>query len=220
MRRNVSSASFRLDDIIHLQPRGGSELARYSVRVIGVADGRSLIVVPAGSMDSRGFVLGEQYVARCLSGKSVYGFTTDAIKVAIDPYSYLHLSYPQEVQSVGVRQSERVRVSIPVAVRVASGEIYTGTIIDLSPTGAQVASGFGPWQVGDKVALTFDAGFAGVTNKLESTAVVRSVREDAGKSETGGQWLHGVHFDAHDEQQRLILHGVVYEQIALRRAAA
>ena len=166
-------------------------------------------------------MLGDQYMTRCLSGTSVFGFTTDVIKIAIDPYAYLHLSYPSEVQTVGVRQSERVKVSIPVAVRSASGETYTGTILDLSPTGAQLTSSSAAGQVGDKMTLTFDADFAAVTNKLESVAVVKSARAQAGKSATGEkQQLYGVQFEGHSEQQRLFLYGFVYEQLVARRSAA
>lgn len=214
----MSDILLRLNDIIHLQPMGGSAAERYPVRLIGVAEGRSLIVVSA---ESRCFVLGEQYVARCLSGMSVYGFTTDVLKVAIDPYAYLHLSYPQKVQSVGVRQSERVRVSIPVEIQSASGETHAGILTDLSHTGAQVAVNSGLGKVGEKATLAFDLAFAGVTNKIVSEVVVKSVRENTGKPDAGEkQWLHGVHFEGHSEQQHLMLHGFVYEQMAARRSVA
>ena len=217
----MSNSLLRLGDIVNLQPAGRSTFERCPVRLIGVAEGLSLIVIAGASTGNRGFVLGEQYVARCLSGTSVYGFTTDVIKIAIEPFAYLHLSYPTEVQTVGVRQSERVKVSIPVAVRSASGETHAGTITDLSPTGAQLTSSSRAGKVGDKMTLTFDAVFAGVTNKLENASVVRSTREHGERSGAAGkQHSYGVQFEGHGEQQRLFLYGFVYEQIVARRAAA
>ncbi|MBI3372965.1 MAG: flagellar brake protein [Betaproteobacteria bacterium] len=217
----MSNTLLRLGDVINLQAYGRPTAERCPVKLIGVADGLSLIVVAGASNDSRSFVLGEQYVARCLSGTSVYGFTTEVIKIAIDPYAYLHLSYPKEVQTVGVRQSERVKVCIPVAVRSASGESHAGTIIDLSPTGAQVTSSSAAGQVGAKMTLAFDAVFAGVTSKFESAAAVKSTRELTEKSGTGEkQHSFGVQFEGHSEHQRIFLSGFVYEQLLARRSAA
>lgn len=214
----MSNISLRLGDVMQLQPTGGGAAERYPVRLIGVAEGRSLIAV---STEQRTFVLGEQYIARCLSGKCVYAFSTNVLKVAIDPYSYFHFSYPQDVQSVDVRQSERVRVALPAEVRSPAGESHAGKLTDLSDTGAQVAASAGLGKAGDKMTLVFDLVFAGVTNRIESPVVVKSVRESAGAPESGEkQWLHGMLFEGHSEQQRMVLHGFVYEQIAARRSAA
>lgn len=217
----MSNTLLRLGDVINLQAHGRPTAERCPVKLIGVADGLSLIVMAGTSGDHRGFVLGEQNVARCLSGTSVYGFTTEVIKIAIDPYPYLHLSYPKEVQRVGVRQSERVSVSIPVAVRSAAGETHTGTMIDLSPTGAQLVTGYGTGTAGERMTLTFDAVFAGVTNKIECAALIKSTREQAHKSGAGEKLRsYGVQFEGNDEQQRLFLYGFVYEQLVARRSAA
>lgn len=206
----------RLDDIIHLQPKGEPTGDRCPVRLIGLVEGRSLLVTSA---EPRSFQFGEKYVARCLSGKNIYGFATEVIKVTVDPFPYLHLSYPHNPQCVGVRQAERVRVSIPVEIRGDGGTHHAATLTNLSHSGAQLAVEKALGKAGDKLTLNFELAFAGLCHRMVSTVVIKSLREDA-ESAAKKQCLHGVHFEGHSDQEHLMLHGFVYEQIAAGRMVA
>ena len=61
-------------------------------------------------------------------GREIVGFRTAVLQVCAQPYAYLHLSYPDDVQRVEIRKNERVPVSIPAQVHASGASAITRMI--------------------------------------------------------------------------------------------
>jgi hypothetical protein len=128
-------------DTLQLQPLLEGQTERFSVQVIGVMKGKSLLVT-APLVDGKLIFVrdGQTYLVRAFSGLNVCAFKARILKSQLQPFPYLHLSYPDSVQAMRIRKAMRAPASIIVAVHdsEAGRQIGAGKIIDLSVGGARM----------------------------------------------------------------------------------
>lgn len=207
---------------VQLQLDAAEETARHSVRVIGYVPGLSLLV---GTPTLNGKVqivrAGQQFKVRMLRGDSVVGFSVKVLHSAVKPFPYLHLEYPKTLEQIVVRNSARVATQILCAVRNTrqSGDeqnFRKADIVDLSESGAKLASPVPLGEAGDMLQVNFRLELLDNTEELSLVADLKNVMERLEEHDKRKRLihLHGVQFRAMNRFQQLLLHAWVMGKVA------
>lgn len=202
-------------DTLQLQPLLEGQTERFSVQVIGVMKGKSLLVT-APLVDGKLIFVrdGQTYLVRAFSGLNVCAFKARILKSQLQPFPYLHLSYPDSVQAMRIRKAMRAPASIIVAVHEseAGRQIGAGKIIDLSVGGARM---FSPSKIAEKdqsIWLSFKVMLGDMEEYVKTPAVIRAVGEE---DDEQGKRMHvfGLQFGELAQSQRLIIMNLVYQHL-------
>lgn len=202
-------------DTLQLQPLLEGQTERFSVHVIGVMKPKSVLVT-APVVDGKLIFVrdGQTYLVRAFSGLNVCAFKARILKSQLQPFPYLHLSYPDSVQAMRIRKSMRAPSSIIVALHESETgrQIGAGRIIDLSVGGARM---FSPTKVGAKnqtLWLSFKVLLGDMEEYVKTPAVIRTVGEE--QDEQGkDMYVFGLQFGDLQQSQRLIIMNLVYQHL-------
>jgi hypothetical protein len=202
-------------DALQLQPLLEGQTERFSVHVIGVMKPKSVLVTAPVVEGKLIFVRdGQTYLVRAFSGLNVCAFKARILKSQLQPFPYLHLSYPDSVQAMRIRKTMRAPASIIVAVHDSEEgrQKGAGKIIDLSVGGARMYS---PMEIGEKdqtIWLSFKVMLGDMEEYVKTPAVIRSVSEE---DDDQGKRMHvfGLQFGELTQSQRLIIMNLVYQHL-------
>ncbi|MDY6943974.1 MAG: flagellar brake protein [Pseudomonadota bacterium] len=208
-------------DVLQLQiaNRDDEEDSRYYVRAIGYVPNRSIIVsAPVKDGKAVRLINGCPLVARVLSAHHVRGFNCIVLYYAKQPYPYMHLSIPEALEAVKLRQAPRVQVSLVAAVRhnIQAGQKMTlpVRIADLSTTGASLRTRASLGQIGDDLSLSVELPVAESTHVLSVNAHVQGIDPpDAAGGPESALWRTGIQFEDLKAEEKLKLHGFVFERL-------
>jgi hypothetical protein len=202
-------------DALQLQPLLEGQTERFSVHVIGVMKPKSLLVTAPVVEGKLIFVRdGQTYLVRAFSGLNVCAFKARILKSQLQPFPYLHLSYPDSVQAMRIRKAMRAPANIIVAVHDTEVGRQTGAgkIIDLSVGGARMYS---PMKVGVKdqaIWLSFKVMLGDMEEYVKTPAIIRAVSEE--DDEQGKRMnVFGLQFGELGQSQRLIIMNLVYQHL-------
>lgn len=202
-------------DALQLQPLQEGQTERFSVNVIGVMKPKSLLVTAPSVEGKLIFVRdGQTYLVRAFSGLNVCAFKARILKSQLQPFPYLHLSYPDSVQAMRIRKAMRAPASIIVAVQEneEGRQNGAGKIIDLSVGGARMYS---PMKIGVKdqtIWLSFKVLLGDMEEYVKTPAVIRSIGEE--DDEQGKRMnVFGLQFGELAQSQRLIIMNLVYQHL-------
>ncbi|MEO8136215.1 MAG: flagellar brake protein [Betaproteobacteria bacterium] len=208
----LEQAHLKMGDTVLLQAPADAAVERYSVRLIGMSRGES-VLVSTPMLDGKWLFLreGKPFVLRAFSGKYAYAFSTKLLMSVNTPYPYLHLAYPREIRSLTVRENVRCVVNIPCATTSCDGAALqgTGTIVDLSVGGALMTTGKPPGEVGKRVVIKFNVVVNRNEAMVELNAEIRTVTAD----ETGDLFKIGLQFDAVDAKNLLPMQAYIYHEL-------
>lgn len=197
-------------DMVQLQTMHTTHTDRYQVKMLGFHAPVSIMVTSPTVQGKLVFIKeGQQFLVRGFVGKDAVAYKTRVLKSNLSPFPYLHLAYPESVQSMRIRGSARVPVELVTSVVAPRGK-GAAKIIDLSWGGARMVS---PQPVADKdddVTLSFRINPSGLDVYLTIKAKVRAVNKDEGNN---GQVATGVEFVELNEQDRLYLTNMVYQNL-------
>ena len=137
----------------------------YEAQFLGVIDEKCLMVVPVGTFSIKtGMKAGETFIIRGFTGQYDFYFTSKVIQ-AFDftfrepAFAYAVLSFPDSVEARKVRNSIRIRTSLPASVTgIASKATQAVTLLDLSADGSLIRSDEAVGAIGDLVSLEFSIG--------------------------------------------------------------
>jgi c-di-GMP-binding flagellar brake protein YcgR len=151
-------------------------------------------------------------------GNRIVGFTTTILRSCARPFPYLHLSYPVEVEQITVRKAQRVRVRLFASLKNNNPDYQfdkprSGTVVDISTTGALMVAGEQLGVSGDEVAVRCALKIAGAEKLLSLPALIRNIHVGQSEEYGEGSYYHGLEIRLKDEQDTFALHGYVYEQI-------
>ncbi len=202
-------------DTLQLQPLLEGQTERFSVHVIGVMKPKSLLVT-APMVDGKLIFVrdGQTYLVRAFSGLNVCAFKARILKSQLQPFPYLHLSYPDSVQAMRIRKAMRAPASIIVAVHDTEDgrQSGAGKIVDISVGGARMLS---PSKVGAKdqtLWLSFKVMLGDMEEYVKTPAVIRAVSEE--DDEQGKRMnVFGLQFGDLAQSQRLIIMNMVYQHL-------
>ena len=200
--------------MLRMWSEGGSADDAMSVKLIGVHEGKS-IVITAPERDGRlAFVKeGVMFHFRGFSGELVYEFNAPVQKVRFEPYPYLHVGWPQgwQVGKRRLREARRVRTEVPCILYrdpATTSAFVKGVLTDLSTGGAALQLKDPINGLNDLVRLAFRLQVAGQQVLFEIDAKpVR--RPDADEQEPS----IGLSFLGLNDAQKLALHAYVYLQL-------
>jgi c-di-GMP-binding flagellar brake protein YcgR len=177
----LEEARLQIGDLVNLQTQTQAAVERYSVRLIGLVKGRSVLVT--SPMADGHYLLmreGQGFILRAFAGKSAYAFSTQILKSVNTPFPYLHLAYPREVRSLVVRKGSRADVKVICAVSACddASQQAAGTIVNLSVGGALITFRQPFGNKGDQLTVKFKVVVSGIEAFLELKAVVRAILVD------------------------------------------
>tara|TARA_R110002051_G_scaffold17586_2_gene51376 strand:- start:239084 stop:239956 length:873 start_codon:yes stop_codon:yes gene_type:complete len=207
---SLSQIQLAPGDLVQLQTLHPTHAERYQVRMIGFYAPVSLMVTSPTVQGRLVFVKeGQQFLVRGFVGKDAVAYKTRVIKSNLAPFPYLHLAYPETVQSMRIRGSSRVSVELVTAVSGPAGQA-SAKIVDLSCGGARMMSPRPVAEKGDDVKLSFRINPSGLDVYLTINAKVRAVSCD---ETANSQVATGVEFVDLNEQDRLYLTNMVYQNL-------
>lgn len=177
----LEETRLQIGDLVNLQALANDDAQRYSVKLIGMSKGRSVLVTTP-MVDGRYLLLkeGQGFVLRAFSGKNAYAFATQILKSVNTPYPYLHLSYPREVKSLTVRKGSRANVRLICAVTGADNPAVSaaGQIVNISAGGALLVFREPFGEKGMNLIVKFKVLVNGIEAVLDLKAVVRALHQD------------------------------------------
>ncbi|MEW5770123.1 MAG: flagellar brake protein [Pseudomonadota bacterium] len=202
-------------DVLQMQPLQEGQTERWTVRVIGLLKGKSLLVT-APVVDGKLIFIkdGQTFLVRAFSGLNVCAFKARVLKSQLQPYPYLHLSWPDSVQAMRIRKAMRAPVNIIVAVLDTEDgrQSGSGKIVDISVGGAKLLA---PTRLGykdDKIWLSFKVTLGDMEEYVKTPAIIRTIGEETDEQ---GRTMkaYGMQFGELNQSQRLIIMNVVYHHV-------
>ncbi len=214
------------EDLLKLQPGDTIQLQffddntkRFYVKLIGYLPGHSVIVTTP-RVDGKITIIKQDqlFVVRLLTGNTVCGFSARLLHSSARPYSYLHLSYPDELETTIVRKAQRLSLNWIVVVQNEEPERTfdipeTAILIDISTGGAFIKADRLLGEKGDELTLTTKVLIGDVEHTLTLPSIIRraEIPDDHAKEI---KYCYGIEFLNAEDIDKLILHGFVYEQFA------
>lgn len=134
---------------------------------------------------------GEDYVVRGFNGRSAYAFTSQVIGECTSPFLYIYFSWPKNIESLTVRDSLRVDISLPVNVSLSDSSSVATMLHDLSISGAMIDSSKTLGTIGDQVKTELIINIDGNTVNISVPATIRNVhhKDDLDGFKTGLQFF-------------------------------
>lgn len=216
MSNNNLDLKHNIGNTLQLQFSPGNKDDRYYVKLIGYLENKSILVTtPRSDGVPLRITADQKFIVRMISGNSAQGFSANAIHATTHPYPHLHLTYPQDLESITVRKAERVNCKLIVTVQNEEtdrslGEGKSSSMQDISTAGAQLLSKESLAEVGDTITINSKISVADIEQYLKISGKVR--RAVAPKDEHG-MFEYGVEFILMEDNDKLLLHGFVYEQM-------
>lgn len=207
-----------IGDNLQLQLFRQQEL-RYPVKLIGFALGGSLLTSAPKAPNGKPLLLrdGERANVRLIASNRVIAFMTQVLAVRMQPYPYLHLSLPADIEAVEVRKSLRVNVQIRASAINQNGGAqdvlaFPAQVVNMSTTGMRLESSRPLGIKGDPLSITMEITVAEfkrlVTLNGEICALGRIERDD-----NSAGVFHGVELRDLDAEESLFMRTFVYEQL-------
>ncbi len=216
----------KIGDMLQVHFLDNPERGRFHVRVIGLQGGRNLII-SAPASDGNLVLLreGQQFVVRSLAGKQVLGFVSEVVKCYMNPYPYVHLRTPGEIEQYDVRNAYRVDVELIASVNpltasddaakpAKAGRSLPAVVLNISTTGCLVKTLQALDESVEKLNLSLRVNVAEHSRTMQIGARICSRREQAEQENGEPHYLYGLEFEPMEDDRRLMLYCFVYEQIA------
>lgn len=210
--------NLKVGDRLQAQPPKKVSAERCFVRLIGYLQDLSMLVTTPVTVNSLRLQLmeGDMLVMRVFSSQNAFGFACDVQRVCKLPYSYLHVSFPKEVQGTVIRKAARVKTKIIVKVRTeqGGGTDLTGILCNLSANGASMDGPRNTAGTGDSIRLTFPLKLHNIVANLSLVAIVRAVLVDETLKQSGTSLAHfGLEFVDLQPNDQMMLQSMVYQQM-------
>lgn len=154
--------------------------------------------------------VGDAVYARCLGGRMAFGFATRIVHIVHGPCTQVQLAYPDTVESVALRNAERVPVALRAFAIGETGERLPVDVRDLSETGALVFVDAPTLRIGDEFRLSIEITLASAHHPLDVPCVVRNVRAALAVGEAQPPYRVGVQFSVLSEEATRMLRAFVH----------
>ena len=200
---------------IQVQQEGIEDAPRFNVKLLGYYPGKGLIVTNT-EFNGKTILLTDdtKLVARAVQGNIATGFRVSVVQTNMKPYPHLHLSYPDEedIEVSIVRDARRIDTKQPSLVRnTKKGSDYTeAMIVDLSASGARIATRVPVGILEEMVELKMEVEVAEEVEPLVLTGVIKNV--DFKKKGKMALHYYGIMFKGINRFHKLVLHAYVMEE--------
>lgn len=202
-----------IGSVLHLDLPGGK---KSDVRLMGLVPGSSLLVTaPEGPEGHLPVTEGDHLAVRVFAGGGVLAFSCSVRRCCIEPYHYLHLSYPETMESTPVRHAQRARVHLRGSAETdqAPGREVPVTLHDLSTLGALVWASVPLGEVGEAMVLRLPLEPSPMGPQIaEVVCEIRNLHEDHGPPKR--RWGYGVEFSSMSSATALALRTLLMQEMA------
>ncbi len=206
-------------DKLKLQKVGTESGERYSSTVIGFVPGKSLLITTPLVNDKPIIVKeGQQFAVRMLQGSYIQAFVAKVLDIAHSPYPYLHLSFPEDVESIEVRNADRVEADVPILARNSKlpdekSNWKQASIKDISATGSRIESMSKIGEEDDTLVLKFKLLICAKEEEMELQTKIMHMEEPGDVSaDEWGIYVYGTQFEKHGRLERVLIQNYVLEQ--------
>lgn len=165
-----------IGDTLQLQSLAANH-QRYSAKLLGYLNKHSLLLSqPLLDEHAITVAAGEDFLVRGFCGATTYEFNAKVLLVCSQPYSYLHLSFPEQVTSLEMRGAVRIKVKLACSVANTLNHLkMPATICDLSTSGVRLQSSANLGQVGATLQVHFNLAIEHEAHPFTLTAIIRNV---------------------------------------------
>lgn len=218
-RFTFDDMKLKAEDRLQLEPPPQLARERFLVKVIGFLRGASLLVtMPVAANGLRLQLLeGETVVMRSFSGQNAFGFACTIERVIKNPYEYLHLSFPDNIQGIVIRKAPRVKTRIIAAVqdgKSGAAEQISALISDISANGVSLDAKRPLGGKGDILGLAFRVHLHNIDAYMSVKGVIRAVLSiDAADAAKSGLIRHGIEFKELQPNDSVVLQSMIYQQM-------
>lgn len=198
---------------LHLELPAGDKAV---VRLIGLVPGRTLIVTaPESGARLLPVSIGDVLGVRVYAGAEALAFHTPVAHVTAQPFAYIHLRYPQAIESTPLRHAQRARIHLSGTAesdRAPARELPV-SLHDLSTLGAMVWSALPLGEVGESIVLRLplEPGPMGA-QAAELLCEIRNIHE--GHDPGHRRWGYGVEFSSMSSATALALRALVMRELS------
>lgn len=208
----VEELGLACGDMLQIQI-GDNVEQRHPVKFYGINPSSSIIVsAPITGKDKIYFVReGQNVTLRFVVKNVVSGFSTRVMATRGQPYPYLHLEIPTEVQTVEVRKEIRVETSIDTTVinKTHNSPALTAKMLNLSCSGGRIESNAKMALMDNILNLTMPLVIDDIERIVIMTCQVSYVKDD----DKNGKFVYGVNIEKIDEDDSLLLRGFIYQEL-------
>ncbi len=142
-------------------------------------------------------IVGSSCAVRFVSGKDIYAFHANVRQVHNEALHYVVLPYPEKIESVAVRQSERVKAFVEARTSIVGGdgEEMVNMVRNISSSGVLLVCEKSLGDVDVDLIVKFKLPFAGTETEVCIEGTIRNVAEQKqGESEDHSSRRYGIMF--------------------------
>jgi len=203
-----------------LPEAGGGSLP---VTLIGYLEGHSVLVSHPTADDGQlqPLVAGDRVEMRFESGDSLFSFESRVERVCEQPFPYLHLSYPEGIQSSSTRRAMRVPVNDMAMMLVMedAGRKLSVALADISLAGARLVSTSRLGDVGDRFSIEIPHHGHQGNERVILPCEIRYVRDEISANSGKRVHHHGVEFTGLSKRALVFIQQYIGDKVAERRGA-
>ncbi|WJW75253.1 flagellar brake protein [Thiohalobacter sp. IOR34] len=183
---------------LQLTPSLAADAEPLPVTLIGYLESRSVLVSHPLAPDGQllPLVAGDPVRIHFDWGDAHFAFESRVTAVCDGPFRYLHLEYPQSVQSGGGRRSPRIPVNdlTMMLVMEDAGRKLSVALADISLSGARLVAVSRLGEVGDRFSIEIPQQGREGSGRIVLPCEIRYVREENGRGSGRRVYHHGVEF--------------------------
>ncbi|WP_444998143.1 flagellar brake protein [Aliikangiella sp. IMCC44359] len=208
----VEELGLAVGDALQLQI-GDNIDQRYPVKFFGINPKGSVIVsAPRSGPDKMIFIREGQLVTLRFVAKNVAsGFTSRVMVTRGQPYPYIHLEIPKEIQTVEVRKEVRVSTDIPVTVinKTHHSPALTGRLLNMSCSGGRIETNMKIALKDNILNVTMKIMIEDIERLITMDCIATYVKEDPENDE----YTYGVNIEEIDKEDMVSLRAFVYQEL-------
>jgi c-di-GMP-binding flagellar brake protein YcgR len=210
----------KVEDRLQLETPPSLNQERFTVKVVGYLKGGSIIITAPIAANGLRVMLNEKdkVVMRSFSGINAFAFVSTIERIIKLPYVYIHLSFPDNIQGLKVRNAPRIKTNIITTVQNSTlgAESHNSALIsDISADGASLVSKQPLGSKGDTLELAFRVHLHNVDALLTVKSCIRTMVKDDDTADTKkpGFSRYGVEFQDFQPNDYVILQSMIYQQM-------
>lgn len=191
---------------------GNNVEQRFPVAFIGIKPNGSVIIsAPKTGKDKILFLReGQDVTLRFMVKNVVSGFSTRVMLTRGQPYPYLHLNIPDDIQTVEVRKEVRVETDINATVinKTHESPALTTKVLNMSCSGMRIISNTKIAKLNNKVNITMPLIIHDVERLVTMDCDVSYVKDDEDPNN-----VYGLNIEDIDDDDELVLRGYIYQEL-------
>lgn len=207
----IEQLGLTIGDALQIQIGDNAE-QRYPVRFYGFNSQVSVMVsAPSTGKDKMIFLReGTEVTLRFVANNVASGFTTRVLLTRGQPYPYLHLKVPKEIETVEVRKEARISTDTAVTAinKTLSSPAFPCQILNMSCSGCLIESTTKLAHKGELVNLTMKLKVGDIEPLVTADAEVTYTKEEG-----DDKFLYGLNIQSIDDEDIVTLRAFVYQEL-------